>query len=137
MKGEHVKKAFRILQSGPRRFYVASGVKQLVIRTDDGDYLSSVKLFDGYEEKDLEDEEEYLISANSFLINGGDEFQKILRFYKPKNLRCDYGKEADVVFKFLKEQKTIDVRKYMDDKNPVIRFINKTNKRLIYTKLYK
>ena len=137
MKGEHVKKAFRILQSGPRRFYVASGVKQLVIRTDDGDYLSSVKLFDGYEEKDLEDEEEYLISANSFLINGGDEFQKILRFYKPKNLRCDYGKEADVVFKFLKEQKTIDVRKYMDDKNPVIRFINKTNKRVIHTKLYK
>lgn len=125
MTGREIKMASKILQSGVKRFYILGGVKQIVIRTNNGDYLSSIKLFDGFKEEEFEDEKEYLVSANSFLANGGDEFSTIYKFYKPKNLRCDYGSEADLVLQYLKDNKIIDVNKYMDDNNPVIRFINK------------
>ena len=139
MTGREVKMAAKILQSGEKRFYILGGVKQIVINTDNGDYLSNIKLFDGYKEEELDDEKEYLISANSFLTNGGDEFASIYKFYKPKNVRCDYGLEAEVVFEYLRDNKIIDVRKYIDDNNPVIRFIKKTknNKFIKKSILYK
>ena len=128
MTGLEIKKTFKILQSGDKRFYLTSGVKQLVIKTDNGDFLSDIKLFDGYEEKDIYDEQEYLISANSFLTNGGDEFSQVLKFYKPKQVRCDYGYESDLVYNYLKGEKVINVNNYMDENNPSIRFIDKTTK---------
>ena len=125
MTGKEFRMAARVLQSGEKRFYIISGTKQVVIREKDRDYLASIKLFDGYNEEEIDDEKNYLISANSFLANGGDEFRKIYEFYKPKNLRCDYGFEMEITEKYLEDNKVIDVRKYMDEKNPIIRFINK------------
>ena len=139
MTGKEFKKAAKILQSGEKRFYLLNGVKQIVIQKDKEAYLSNIKLFDGYKEEEIDDNRDYLISANSFLTVGKDEFEMIYKFYKPRNLKCDFGLEKDIITKYLKENKIIDVRKYMDENNPIIRFIYKTTNKYVIKKsiLYK
>ena len=126
MTGKEFKMAAKILQSGEKKFYIFGGVKQIIVQKDTEVYLSNIKLFDGYKEEEIEDNKDYLISANSFLTNGGDEFAKIYKFYKPKNLWCDPLLEREAYANYLKQIQILDVRKYMDEKNPVIRYINKT-----------
>lgn len=125
MNGEEVKKMFKIIQSGRKKYYLTSGVKQVLAKDKEGEYhLTDVKLFDGYKESDINSNDEYLISANDFISNGGDDFDKVIPWYKPRNLNCSYGVDAEVVEKYLKAQEVIDVRKYMNDDNPRIRFID-------------
>ena len=126
MNGKEVKKMMKIIQKGIKKYYITSGIKQTFVKNREEEYyLSKIKLFDGFKEYDLKDDKEYLISANNFLIeNGGDDFSKVLSWYKPKDLTCHYGKDSDLVEKFFKNEEIIDVRKYMDENNPRIRFIN-------------
>ena len=125
MNGEEVKKMMKIIQRGRKKYYVTGGIKQLFAKDHNGEYyLSDIKLFDGYKEFDLIPDEEYLIGANSFLVNGGDDFSNVNSWYKHKNLTCDYGVDYDLVEQFFKDEEIIDVRKYMDDENPRIRFID-------------
>ena len=99
-------------------------MKQIFAKNERGEYrLTYIKLFDGYKELKLQSDNEYLISLNDFLANGGDDFSKVFTWYKPRNLNCYYGFDLDITDKYLREQKIIDVRKYMDIKNPRIRFI--------------
>lgn len=126
MNGTEVKKMLKIIQTGEKKkYYLTSGIKQTMVKNKEyGDYyLSNIKLFDGDKESEIIPDHEYLIASNDYLINGGDDFNKVITWYKPKNLNCEYGDEADLMIDFLKAQKTIDVRKYMDDNNPRIRFI--------------
>ena len=124
MNGTEVKKMMKILQSGIRRFYMTSGLKQVIVKNgQDSYYLADIKLFDGYKESDIISSQEYLITTTNYLIEGGDDFKNIITWYKPKNLNCDYGVNLNVFEKYLKDQKVIDVRKYMDNNNPRIRFI--------------
>ena len=125
MNGEEIKKMMKIIQTGFKKFYVTHGVKQLMSKDKDGEYyLSNIKLFDGYEESEIISDHEYLIAANSYLVGGGDDFDKVISWYKVKNLNCDYGQELDLFETYLKNQQVVDVRKYMDDNNPRIRFID-------------
>ena len=100
-------------------------MKQLLVKNKNGDfYLSDIKLFDGFQEFDIISEHEYLIAANNFLIEkGGDDFNKVLSWYQPKNLNCSYGPDLDLFETYLKNQKIIEVSKYLDEENPRIRFI--------------
>ena len=126
MNGEEVKRMMKILQTGvKKKYYVTSGVKQIMSKDKEGEYyLSSIKLFDGIKEQELIPEQNYLISTNNFLIKeAGDDFNKVLPWYKPRNLNCEYGLESDAMEIYLRKQQIIDVRKYMDDNNPRIRFI--------------
>ena len=125
MNGEEIKKMMKIIQTGRKKYYVTSGLKQIMSKIKDEEYyLSNIMLFDGYKESEIIPEHEYLIAANSFLIEGGDDFNKVLSWYKVKNLNCEYGQELDLFLKYLKDQQIIDVRKYMDENNPRIRFID-------------
>ena len=125
MNGEEIKKMMKIIQTGRKKYYVTSGLKQIMSKIKDEEYyLSNIMLFDGYKESEIIPEYEYLIAANSFLIEGGDDFNKVLSWYKVKNLNCEYGQELDLFLKYLKDQQIIDVRKYMDENNPRIRFID-------------
>ena len=125
MNGKELKKTMKILQTGRKKYYATSGLKQIMAKNEKGEYyLSDIKLFDGYKETEIISDQEYLVSANSFLIKeAGDDFYNILPWYKPRNLKCDYGKEVDLTEEYLKRQGTIDVRNYMDPNNPRIRFI--------------
>ena len=125
MNGKEIKKMMKIIQTGRKKYYVTSGLKQIMSKMKDEEYyLSNIMLFDGYKESEIIPEYEYLIAANSFLIEGGDDFNKVLSWYKVKNLNCEYGQELDLFLKYLKDQQIIDVRKYMDENNPRIRFID-------------
>ena len=125
MNGNEIKKMMKIIQRGRKKYYMISGLKQIFSKNKNGEfYLSNIKLFNGIKEIDLISEREYLIAANDYLIKkGGNDFDKILTWYKPRNLNCNYGFDLDITDKYLREQKIIDVRKYMDIKNPRIRFI--------------
>ena len=125
MKGNELKKAMKILQTGRKKYYPTSGLKQIMAKNEKGEYyLADIKLFDGYKESEIISDKEYLVSANNYLIEeAGDDFYDILPWYKPRNLNCDYGKDVDLTEEYLKRQGTIDVRNYMDPNNPRIRFI--------------
>ena len=85
-------------------------MKQIFAKNERGEYrLTDIKLFDGYKELKLQSDNEYLISLNDFLANGGDDFSKVFTWYKPRNLNCNYGVDADLVEDFFRIQKVIDV----------------------------
>ena len=125
MNGKEVSKMMKILQTGIiKKYYVTSGLKQLMIKDKSGEYyLADIKLFDGLKEYELNPEKEYKIATSDYLISGGDDFNKVVTWYKPRNLNCDYGLQLDSAVEYLKAQKIVNVGKYMDDDNPRIRFV--------------
>jgi len=126
MNGDEVKKMMKILQTGIRtKYYITSGIKQIMAKDKNGKYfLADVKLFDGNNEYELIGDQEYTISTNNYLIeDGGDDFNKVIPWYKPRNLNCEYGVEMDLFENYLRTLEVIDVRKYMDENNPRIRLI--------------
>ena len=124
MNGKEIIKMINIIQNGVKKYYPTSGLKQIFAKDKSGKYyLADIKLFDGYQEKDLISDHEYKISANDFLIKeGGDDFYNILSWYKPRNLNCDYGLDVDLTENYLRIQNVINVQKFMDENNPRIRF---------------
>jgi 2',3'-cyclic-nucleotide 2'-phosphodiesterase (5'-nucleotidase family) len=125
MKGIDIKRMMNILQTSGVKYFPTSGIKQTISKNENGEYyLSDIKLFDGYKETELISEKEYVVSAIEYLIkDGGSYFNNILKWYKPQDLNCEYGDIRDIVEKYLKAQKVIDVTKYKDTKNPKIKFI--------------
>jgi 2',3'-cyclic-nucleotide 2'-phosphodiesterase (5'-nucleotidase family) len=125
MKGIDIKRMMNILQTSGVKYFPTSGIKQTISKNENGEYyLSDIKLFDGYKETELISEKEYAVSAIEYLIkDGGSYFNNILKWYKPQDLNCEYGDIRDIVEKYLKAQKVVDVTKYKDTKNPKIKFI--------------
>ena len=126
MTGEEIKRTMRIIQAGRKKYYVTSGLKQIFTKNnkDNNYYLDDIKLYDGYKESEIDLSREYLIAANTFLVGGGDDFDKVVTWHKYKNLNCGHGSDLELFETYLKNQKIIDVNKYMDDNNPRIRFID-------------
>ena len=125
MKGKEIKKMMSILQTSEKKYYATHGIKQFISKNEKGEYyLSDIKLFDGYKEYELLSEKQYSVSAIEYLIKeGGSNFNYILNWYNPQNLNCDYGDIRDLIVKYLKAQKVVDVTKYKDEKNSKIKFI--------------
>ena len=125
MKGIEIKRMMNILQTSSVKYFPTSGIKQTISKNEKGEYyLSDIKLFDGYKESELISEKEYVVSAIEYLIkDGGSYFNNILKWYKPQDLNCEYGDIRDIIEKYLKAQKMVDVTKYKDTKNPKIKFI--------------
>ena len=126
MKGYEVKKMMKIIQTGRKKYYLTSGLKQLMFKNKFGEYkLGDIKLYDGYKQYEIIPDNDYLISANNFLIvDGGDDFNKVLSWYKPKELSCEYGEESIIIEKYLKEIQNIDVKKYVNNDYPRIKFMD-------------
>ena len=128
MNGDEIKKMIKIIQTGKKKYFLISGLKQTFTKNKNknGEYfLSDIKYFDGVNELELIPEKEYSISLNDYLIiKGGDGFNKVLSWYKPRNLNCNHGNNINLIEKYLRDQKIIDIRKYKDDNNPRIRFID-------------
>ncbi len=126
MKGNEIKKMMSILQINDKKYYPTSGIKQTMSKNEKGQYyLSDIKLFNGYEESEIIAEREYLVSTIEYLIkDGGSDFNKILKWYTPQDLNCEYGDIRDLVEIYLKAQNIVDVTKYKDIKNPKIKFID-------------
>ena len=125
MKGKELLKMMSILQSGEDKYYVTSGLKQIMSKDENNQfYLSQVKYFDGYKEEEIIPDKDYTISAiEELIVNGKGDFKNVLSWYKPQELKCDYGSIQELIEIYLKAQKTVDVRKYKDENNPKIKFI--------------
>ena len=126
MNGNEIIKMIKIIQTGKKKYFLISGLKQVFTKNKNGEYfLSNINYYDGYNEFELIPEKEYSISLNDYLIiKGGDGFNKVLIWYKPRNLNCNHGIDINLIENYLKDQNIIDIRKYMDDNNPRIRFID-------------
>ena len=125
MKGKELLKMMSILQSGEDKYYATSGLKQIMSKDENNQfYLSQVKYFDGYKEEEIIPNKDYTISAiEELIVNGKGDFKNVLSWYKPQELKCDYGSIQELIEIYLKAQKTVDVRKYKDENNPKIKFI--------------
>jgi 2',3'-cyclic-nucleotide 2'-phosphodiesterase (5'-nucleotidase family) len=125
MKGKELLKMMSILQSGEDKYYATSGLKQIMSKDENNQfYISQVKYFDGYKEEEIIPDKDYTISAiEELIVNGKGDFKNVLSWYKPQELKCDYGSIQELIEIYLKAQKTVDVRKYKDENNPKIKFI--------------
>jgi 2',3'-cyclic-nucleotide 2'-phosphodiesterase (5'-nucleotidase family) len=125
MKGKELLKMMSILQSGEDKYYATSGLKHIMSKDENNQfYLSQVKYFDGYKEEEIIPDKDYTISAiEELIVNGKGDFKNVLSWYKPQELKCDYGSIQELIEIYLKAQKTVDVRKYKDENNPKIKFI--------------
>ena len=126
MKGYEVKKMMKIIQTGRKKYYLTSGLKQLMFKNKFGEYkLGDVKYYDGYKQYDIIPYKDYLISTNNFLIvDGGDDYNKVLSWYKPNDLNCKYGEESQILENYLREIQNIDVKKYVNNDYPRIKFMD-------------
>ena len=125
MKGKELFKMMSILQNGQDKYYATCGLKQIMSKNDNNEfYLSQVKYYDGYKEEDIIPDKDYTISAiEDLIVNGKGDFKNVLSWYKVEKLNCDYGDIQDLIEKYLKAIKTVDVTKFKDENNPKIKFI--------------
>jgi 2',3'-cyclic-nucleotide 2'-phosphodiesterase (5'-nucleotidase family) len=125
MNGKELLKMMSILQSGEDKYYATSGLKQIMSKDENNQfYLSQVKYYDGYKEENIIPDKDYTISAiEDLIVYGKGDFKNVLSWYKYEKLNCDYGDIRDLIEKYLKAIKTVDVTKFKDENNPKIKFI--------------
>ena len=111
MRGEEVMRAISLLQTGKKRFYQTSGLKQKI---DSETKRIEIKLENGEE---IEKEKVYKIGSIDFCVpNYGNDFKLIKEFYpNGKNLRY-YGNFTDNLVNYLKSRK-VNWEFYYDKKN--------------------
>jgi 2',3'-cyclic-nucleotide 2'-phosphodiesterase (5'-nucleotidase family) len=128
MNGAEVKKMMKILQGGRKPLYSTSGLTQQLVKIKDGKYfLNDVKYFDGKNEKELLSSDTYKIVAVNYHINdNGDDFSYVFRTIQKRNKNCLDEDDAKLVTDYLRQQKILDVRKFMDPKHPRVRIIQYT-----------
>ena len=123
--GWEIKKIFNILQSGAKGFYASSGLKMVVSKFPIHKLLS-LKLFDGVNEKEIEDNRYYSIASIEFCfpINGksvgGDDFRKIYEWFRPRNPEYVHvGKDKitrDILINYLRNIDELKADKYFNNK---------------------
>ena len=122
LTGKEIKRMMSIIQFGDKSYYGVSGIKQVISENEvKGKYLKNIVLYDGVYESEIIDNKEYSISTSDFLLNGGDDFKKVITWFNPKNVDCNYGIIADVLMDFLKAQKILDSGKYYNPNDPRLR----------------
>ena len=97
--GYQLKRLLYEIQSGSCSFYPTSGLKQVVDATPNK--LIQVQLYDGLKEDEIINDKLYTIASNSFLYLGGDDFDKVIKWYNPLNVK-DYGDFTEGLINYLK-----------------------------------
>ena len=88
--GWEVKKIFKNIQMGSKGFYPASGVK-MIVKNYPIRKLLKIKLYDGFNEKEIENDKYYSIVSTEFCFpiegkaKGGDDFRKVYEWFYPRN----------------------------------------------------
>lgn len=122
MKGKDVRRMFYNLHEGS---YTAltSGVVQ-VVRKKPVKKLVSIKIFDGINEIEIEDEKIYKIACVDFLYpKGGDDFKKVVKWFKnPIDLKILNILSGDII-KYLRNVDLIEVNKLINEEHPGLRII--------------
>ena len=88
--GWEIKKMFSQLQKGSKGFYLTSGLK-MTVRNKPSKKLISIKLYDGFKEKEIQDNQLYTIASSDFCFplepkyKGGDDFETVYKWFRPRN----------------------------------------------------
>lgn len=122
MKGKDVRRMFYDLNEGSYTVFT-SGVVQ-VVRKKPVKKLISVKIFDGINELEIEDEKIYRIVCVDFLFpKGGDDFKRVVKWFKdPIDLKYFDILSNDVI-KYLRNVDLIEVSKLINEDHPGLRII--------------
>ena len=131
--GKDIIKIFKQLQAGSKGFYPFSGLK-MTVRDKPKRKLLSIKLWDGYEEKEIEEDKMYTIVSNDFCFPlesneiGGDDFEIIYKWFRPINgkpiLINGVSVLRDIFINYLRNIDVLKSSKYYDKKNPRMRIVN-------------
>ena len=116
--------------------YPVSGVKLQILQSSYSKKLISAKLFDGINEIEIEKNKTYKIASNNFLLNGGDDSAKVMKWYKIKDF-IDYGDTRENLITYLKNIQYIDSKNYIDSLNPRILIIGQNFLRNLIDKILK
>lgn len=117
-------------------FYPVSGLKLQILQTSNSKKLISAKLFDGINDIEIEKNKTYKVASNNFLLNGGDDFAKVMKWYKIKDFE-DYNDTRDNLIAYLKNVQLINSKNYIDELNPRILVIKETILRRLINKVLK
>ncbi len=117
-------------------FYPVSGLKLQILQTSNSKQLISAKLFDGINDIEIEKNKTYKVASNNFLLNGGDDFAKVMKWYKIKDFE-DYNDTRDNLIAYLKNVQLINSKNYIDELNPRILVIKETILRRLINKVLK
>ena len=119
--GWEVKKMFAQLQKGSRGFYPASGLK-MIVKMEPVRKLLSIKLYDGYKEKEIEDKHLYSIVSSDYCfpiengLVGGDDFEEVYKWFKPRDAEyikvLDYDNTRDTLINYLRKIDELKENKY-------------------------
>jgi hypothetical protein len=113
-----------------------SGLKLQILQTSNSKQLISAKLFDGINDIEIEKNKTYKVASNNFLLNGGDDFAKVMKWYKIKDFE-DYNDTRDNLIAYLKNVQLINSKNYIDELNPRILVIKETILRRLINKVLK
>ena len=127
--GHQLKRLLYEIQSGTCSFYPTSGLKQVVGATPNK--LIEVQLYDGLKEDEIINDKLYTIATNSFLYLGGDDFEKVMKWYNPLNVK-DYGDFTEALINYLMTFTGIEVEKFIDKDNQRLRVKGKNLRAEIY-----
>ena len=116
--------------------YPVSGLKLQILQTSNSKQLISAKLFDGINDIEIEKNKTYKVASNNFLLNGGDDFAKVMKWYKIKDFE-DYNDTRDNLIAYLKNVQLINSKNYIDELNPRILVIKETILRRLINKVLK
>ena len=130
--GWEVKKMIKNLQQGSKGFYPSSGLK-MTVKNFPKKKLLKVKLFDGINEKEIENDKYYSIVSSEFcfpingLKKGGDDFRKIYEWFKPRNpIYIEVGKDylsRDLLINYLRNIKELKGNIFYDENDLKMRII--------------
>ena len=118
-KGWEIKKMFRQIQKGSRGFYPTSGLK-MVVRSAPTKKLLSLKLFDGFKETEIKEDDTYNIISNDFCFpldpnkDGGDDFKEVYQWFRPRNITKveigGYNNTRDIFMEYLRNIKKLEAK---------------------------
>ena len=130
--GWEVKKMIKNLQQGSKGFYPSSGLK-MTVKNFPKKKLLKVKLFDGINEKEIENDKYYSIVSSEFCFpingqkKGGDDFRKIYEWFKPRNpTYIEVGKDylsRDLLINYLRNIKELKGNIFYDENDLKMRII--------------
>ena len=130
--GWEIKKMFAQLQRGDRAFYPFSGLK-MVVKSKPNKRLLSIKLYDGFKEKEIYEKKLYTLTSNDFCFPlepeyvGGDDFETVYKWFRPRNGKSikisNYDTTRDILIDYLRKIDEIKGSKYYKEEDQRMRII--------------
>ena len=130
--GWEIKKMFEQLQKGSKGFYPASGLK-MTVRNKPTRKLLSIKLYDGFKETEIKNNQLYTLASNDFCFplepdeEGGDDFKKVYQWFRPREAEYivvgRYNSTRDTLIEYLRYIDQLKSDKYYNINDQRMRII--------------